>query len=133
MLTSKKTPSEGPKTPKAPAKTPPIQSDWTLTNAMPQKTNAAQAVETKKAQKTRILIKYDVGFHNSLYIRGHGANLNWEKGILLKNVKNDEWIWETETPFTTCEFKVLINDKQYESGDNHHLTYGVSIQYTPKF
>lgn len=88
---------------------------------------------SQKGSKTRIIIKYDVGFKNSLYLRGNGTSLNWEKGIPLKNVKNDEWVWESDQPFTSLEFKVLINDKQYEQGDNHRVLCGGTIQYTPKF
>jgi|LakMenE01Jun11ns_1017448.scaffolds.fasta_scaffold9468971_2 hypothetical protein len=85
------------------------------------------------ASTTRIIVKYDAGFGNALYIRGKGANLNWNRGIMLRNVKPDEWHWETDLPFNECEFKVLINDQCYEIGDNHPLTAGSSIQYTPKF
>lgn len=87
----------------------------------------------KKGQRTRITVKYDVGFNNQFYIRGKGANLNWDRGTPLKNIKSDEWIWETDTPFSQCEFKVLINDKNYEIGDNHYLTQGSSVVYTPRF
>lgn len=83
--------------------------------------------------KTRILVKYDCGFSNALYIRGSGANLNWNKGQMLKNIAADEWVWETAAPFKECEFKVLLNDSIYESGDNHRLAPGMAIQYTPKF
>ena len=83
--------------------------------------------------KTRITIHFDVGFPNALYVRGEGADLSWDKGHLLKNVKSDEWIWETNKPFTTCQFKILINDYEYEIGDNHLLTCGASVHYTPKF
>lgn len=92
-----------------------------------------QPAKTHKGPKSRITINFDVGFSNVLYIRGQGANLSWNKGLLLTNVKPDEWIWETTKPFTTCEFKVLINDSEYEAGDNHTLTCGSSIQYTPEF
>ncbi len=83
--------------------------------------------------KTRITIHFDVGFPNALYLRGEGAELSWEKGLLLKNVKSDEWIWETNKPFTTCQFKILINDYEFEIGENHLLTCGASVHYTPKF
>lgn len=91
------------------------------------------SVEQKKGPKTRITVKYDIGFGNQLYLRGKGASLSWDKGLLLKNIKNDEWVWETNQTFTSCEFKVLINDMRYEIGDNHTLTCGACIQYTPKF
>lgn len=83
--------------------------------------------------KTRITIQYDVGYPNQFYIRGKGANLSWDKGQPLKNVKPDEWIWETDVHFTQCEFKILINDHVYENGDNHHLNAGSHLVYTPYF
>lgn len=89
--------------------------------------------EIKKGPKTRVVVRFDVGFNNILTIRGKGANLNWDKGAPLRNTKPDEWIWETEASFNTCEFKVLINDNQYEIGENHPISCGASIQYTPKF
>lgn len=83
--------------------------------------------------KTRVTVKYDVGFGNTLTLRGQGANLSWDKGIPMKNIKADEWVWETDTPFATAEFKVLINDKTYETGRNHLLHSGTMVQYTPRF
>lgn len=89
--------------------------------------------DKRKGPTTRIIVKYDVGFNNSIYLRGEGADLSWERGLLLKNVKADEWHWETTLPFSKCEFKVLINDRQYELGDNHILQCGKSFEYTPIF
>ena len=89
--------------------------------------------ERRVGPTTRITIQYDVGFSNSMYVRGKGAALSWEKGVPLKNTQANEWVWETTAPFTTCEFKVLINDQEYEIGDNHLLTCGALIHYTPKF
>lgn len=86
-----------------------------------------------KKEKARVVIRYDVGYDNQLFIRGNGAGLNWDQGVMLKNVGADEWVWEANVPFKECEFKVLINDQQYESGDNHHLHDGIVVQYTPKF
>lgn len=83
--------------------------------------------------KTRITVKYDVGFGNTLSLRGQGANLSWDKGVSMRNIKADEWIWETDTPFATAEFKTLINDKSYEIGRNHLLHSGTMVQYTPRF
>lgn len=98
----------------------------------PQTLFPSTAAATKKI-KTQIIVKYDVGFNNHLFLRGNGANLNWEKGAPLKNVKRDEWIWETDTPFSACEFKVLINDKHYEAGENQKITCGAVLHHTPKF
>jgi hypothetical protein len=89
--------------------------------------------DKKPGQKTRITVKYDVGFPNQLFIRGKGASLSWDKGQPLKNVKSDEWVWESDATSSHFEFKVLINDQTYEQGDNHQATNGYLIIYTPKF
>ncbi len=101
-------------------------------NLTPANPSHPTAVE-KRTATTRVTVKFDVGFGNILFIRGKGASLSWDKGVMLRNSKPDEWVWETNTPFSACEFKVLINDSEYEIGDNHPLTQGASIQYTPKF
>ena len=81
----------------------------------------------------KVVLKCDVGFGNTLYIRGQGAGLSWSKGCALKNIGTSEWVFEPDHPFTDCEFKVLINDVQFEKGDNHRISYGDVIQYTPLF
>ena len=90
-------------------------------------------IKNAPVHTTRILVKYDVGFKNQLYIRGSGAGLSWNKGLLLRNIGRDEWIFEIQMPFTLCEFKVLINDQHYEQGENHRLASGKLFQYTPRF
>ncbi len=94
---------------------------------------AVEASTTHKSGVTRIKVRYNSGFGNNLFIRGKGANLSWDKGLPLKNLKHDEWVWETTVPFSQCEFKVLINDVHYEQGNNHHLQSGDTSEYTPRF
>jgi hypothetical protein len=89
--------------------------------------------EASKSAITRVVVKYDAGFGNKLYIRGDGANLNWKKGVLMQNVASDRWVFETDFPFKKCAFKVLINDERYETGDNHLLVCGHTVQVFPKF
>lgn len=89
--------------------------------------------DVKGGKRSTVLVKYDIGFGNMLYIRGQGAGLNWDKGQMMKNVGPDEWKWETDLPFNECEFKVVINDQMYEAGDNHHLARGAKVEYTPRF
>ena len=86
-----------------------------------------------KEAEARIVVRYDVGYDNYLFIRGNGPGLSWEKGVKLKNIGPDEWVWETGCSSCNCEFKVLINDVQYETGENHHLYDGVVFHYTPHF
>lgn len=84
-------------------------------------------------RKSSVLVRYNVGMGNTFFIRGEGANLNWEKGIPLHNVGEDLWKWETDLSFQECKFKILINDQQYETGDNHTLSYGQNFTFTPNF
>ncbi len=69
--------------------------------------------------ETVIRVHYDVGWGNFIAIRGDKSPLSWEMG------KQAHWtpgnIWEYKAlglkgPF---EFKSLINDYQWEQGDNH--------------
>lgn len=88
----------------------------------------------RKKKPAKIVIHYDAGFPNTLYVRGSGVpGMNWSRGIPLKNTKKDEWIIEIDQPFTSAEFKILINDKVYEQGENHRITPGSSVRITPKF
>jgi hypothetical protein len=91
------------------------------------------SVPTTKCAKTRLTIRFDCGFPNRVTIRGSGCNLSWKKGIPLKNIKADEWLFETDEDFQKCEFKVLLNDEIYETGQNRILVCGTSSHYTPKF
>ena len=83
---------------------------------------------------TKITVKCNCGFPNNLFLRGEGVNgLNWNKGVAMKNIKADEWVWETSQQFNKAQFKILLNDKQYEAGENHALECGASVRITPKF
>jgi len=95
--------------------------------------NPEKMKQSSKKAKTRILVRYNVGYDNHLFIRGNGAGLSWDHGVMLKNIGPDEWVWETSAPFRDCEFKVLINDQQFENGENHHISDGGAVQYTPNF
>ncbi len=106
-----------------------------------RKKNPTKRASPKKTSKkisakepTRIIIKYNTGINNNLYIRGSdAAGLSWDHGTLLCNVGPDEWVWETTLPFEDCEFKVLLNDMYYEDGENHHVGIGAHLQYSPHF
>ncbi len=103
-----------------------------------KQTVSAQAKTTnKRAAKqdtTKIVVKCDCGFSNALFIRGQGIpGLSWDRGVPLKCTKADEWVWETTKPFKNAEFKILLNDKEYESGENHACNCGKSCRIKPAF
>lgn len=104
------------------------------TTTIAKKAGPAQTKATAtKRPKTTVHIRCDVGFENELFVRGEGAGLSWTKGKKLRNVGADEWVWESRSSFENCQFKVLINDSHYELGENHSLSCGHELYYTPRF
>ncbi len=102
--------------------------------AAPAKRTSSTKISKKSvAKKTKVVVRFDVGLNNSVYLRGDGPSLSWDKGTLLKNQGNDTWVWETTKSFRTGEFKVLINDLFFEAGDNRQVKPGEIIEYTPDF
>lgn len=88
---------------------------------------------TTPSTKTMLYVRCNTGFANTLFIRGQGANLSWTKGIPLKNIQADLWLFETDIPFSQAEFKVLFNDQVYEEGANRTVRCGSQIEFCPKF
>lgn len=95
--------------------------------------SAVQNAPKEPERTAYVLVKFDCGFQNSLYIRGSGAGLSWEQGQSLKNIAADMWLWETTLPFNECEFKVVLNDQYFELGENHLLKGPEEFCYTPRF
>ena len=90
-------------------------------------------IPTKKALKTSIIARVDVGFGNQLYIRGTGADLSWEKGLPLENVSSYEWAFATTKAKSDVTFKFLINDKLWAEGDNVTVAEGATSISSPVF
>lgn len=86
-----------------------------------------------QSNKTMVYVRYNSGFSNALFIRGQGANLSWNKGIPLKNIQPDLWLFETDIPFSQAEFKILLNDQNYEEGANRTVRCGSQIEFCPRF
>lgn len=82
---------------------------------------------------TRITVKFDAGQGNQLFIRGNGPGMTWDEGIPLTNVGSDLWVFETQLEFEPFEYKILLNDKQWEDGENHTTQVGKKIEIATKF
>lgn len=95
------------------------------------KKTAVKKTHSKKI--TRIIAKVNVGWGNSLFIRGEGAELNWEKGVAMQCVSDDEWLWEQYVPKGDIMFKLLVNDSQWSEGENFVVSAGDSIICKPEF
>jgi hypothetical protein len=81
---------------------------------------------------TTIDVKLDVGFGNSLFLRGEGSGLNWEHGVPLACVDGKTWRWSQPVtdPIT---FKVLLNDQVWSAGNDWKVGPGQKIEVAPAF
>jgi len=82
---------------------------------------------------TTISANIDVGFGNSLYLRGEGPGLSWDKGVRMECVADDRWslaLGDAERPFV---FKFLVNDEKWSSGPDFTISAGTSVTLTPTF
>lgn len=82
---------------------------------------------------TTVVAQIDVGFGNTLYLRGEGPGLSWEKGVPLDCVADDKWsisLAETSKPIV---FKFLINDLTWCKGDDFVAQPGTTLTTTPVF
>lgn len=98
----------------------------------PVKKAVKRAVSVKAAE-TSIIASVDVGFGNSLYIRGEGADLSWEKGMLLDNISPYEWAFKTSAAKGDITFKFLINDEAWADGEDLTVAAGGISVSSPVF
>lgn len=91
------------------------------------------ACRKSKAKPTEIIVEYDVGFGNTMFIRGNTCDLYWDKGIAMENIGNNIWKWETTSKCNDIEFKLLINDETWSEGENFTATAYSQNYITPKF
>jgi hypothetical protein len=85
------------------------------------------------AKLTTIVAKVDVGFGNSLFLRGTGPGLSWDKGVEMHNAGTDEWIWSTNAATTTFLAKVLINDVIWSGDPDSTIVAGTKTVITATF
>jgi hypothetical protein len=107
--------------------------------AKPRKTatavSAAPAVKKSapKAVVTVISAQVNVGFGNTLYLRGVGPGLNWDKGVAMNCVADDRWSVSIPDAANPVVCKFLINDLIWCAGDDFVITPGTKMAITPVF
>lgn len=84
---------------------------------------------------TKIKVRYNVGWGNSIFIRGSRYPLWWDMGRGAHNEGPDLWTWQTERiPAGTCvEYKPLINDTTWSQGGNYTVCGGQTVEIYPTF
>jgi hypothetical protein len=89
-------------------------------------------VKTRKKRK-HIVAKVNVGWGNSVYLRGDGGALSWTVGVPLICLMDDQWVWSYLEDSAPREFKFLRNDTDWALGDNHVVIIERLVVLTPQF
>jgi hypothetical protein len=98
--------------------------------AKPTETTTGSA--RSSAKPVTIEAKIDVGFGNTLYLRGEGLGLSWTQGVPLTCVDGKTWQWTGETQ-EQLKFKLLINDQVWSQGEDLVATPGQKVEISPAF
>lgn len=117
-------------TPAAPAGglNPAVTINQTASDFVP----AVRAVVSTPVQ-TRIVARVDVGFGNTLYLRGDGPGLSWSQGVPMDCVAGDQWEYTLGESARPVSFKVLINDTTWCAGPDSVAASGSTTTITPEF
>jgi hypothetical protein len=91
------------------------------------------AAAPSAAAFTAVTAQIDVGFGNTLFIRGEGPGLNWNKGLALKNAGSSEWTISLPRATRPIIFKFLINDEVWSSGEDYKADPGALVVLQPGF
>ena len=114
----------------APARKSSIAPKIKIPSAAPAEEPAV--IVKPKASKVTITAKIDIGFGNTLFVRGGGAGLSWEKGRALAWTSDS---WTTVLPGVDKPFffKFLVNDLTWSADPNYEAAPGDTVTVTPVF
>ena len=100
--------------------------------AISQTVAPVKSVAAKKSVTT-ISARVDVGFGNSLFVRGEGPGLSWDQGVAMTNLGRELWQLQLAESARPVVFKFLINDVTWSSGADFSLAAGSSETFVPEF
>jgi hypothetical protein len=105
----------------------------TLLKPIKLATSSSAAAAPQSSPATVITAKVDVGFGNTLYVRGEGPGLSWNEGVPLDCVGSAEWTVSFKGAQRPVVFKLLINDESWSSGENFTAAPGARVNLAPAF
>jgi hypothetical protein len=82
---------------------------------------------------TEVVAKGDVGFGNSLFIRGEGDGLSWDRGTPLACTGPSTWVWSATQARDKVVFKLLLNDQIWAKGEDIMVNAGQRVEIVPGF
>lgn len=95
----------------------------------------ASAVKKTAAKPlvTTISARIDVGFGNTLYLRGEGPGLSWDKGVMMDCTGDDRWTLAIGESARPVVFKFLLNDEVWSTGEDFTAKSGAISAFVPVF
>ncbi len=86
------------------------------------------------SDKTHIIVaRVNVGWGNTLYLRGEGGCLSWDMGVPMICSGDDRWVWSCHGEHAPRQFKFLLNDEIWSEGENQIMSGADITVCNPKF
>ena len=82
---------------------------------------------------TTITARINIGFGNTLHLRGEGPGLSWDRGVPMECIAADLWRFNLGESARGFTFKVLVNDLTWNSGPDYTVASGGVVNLTPVF
>jgi hypothetical protein len=82
---------------------------------------------------TTITARINIGFGNTLHLRGEGPGLSWDRGVPMECIAADLWRFNLGESARGFAFKVLVNDLIWNSGPDYTVASGGVVNITPTF
>lgn len=103
--------------------------------AKPRKSRAKAKAKATVSVLTPIRVHYNVGVGNRITARGDTDPFRWDCGLDAQNAAADVWELQLEQlpAGQTFQFKPLINDAAYSTGENYVGTGGQALDIYPAF
>ncbi len=115
---------------KAPAAPAPVPAAPVVAPAV----KAAAAPAAKPVRKpTVIAARINIGFGNTLFVRGEGPGLSWDRGLAMDCLADDLWSVSLPGSGNGVVFKFLVNDLSWSAGSDFVVASGESVELTPSF
>jgi hypothetical protein len=95
----------------------------------------APAVKASAAKlpATAITALIDIGFGNTLFVRGEGPGLSWDVGVPLDCAADNKWTIALPGTGQAVVYKFLINDLTWSAGPDYVTESGSAITVEPTF
>lgn len=118
-----------------PAPKPKAKSPRRAAPAAPKPATAVPvpAPTVTPAVVTTITALIDIGFGNTLHIRGEGAGLSWDCGLPMECVADNQWRITLGESGRSLAFKFLVNDLSWSAGADFVVEAGESVTLQPTF